>query len=203
MLREPLAKSILMAVRESGGALPLAELFGRIEGSKPEAVRGVVDSLIAYLVLVEDLQPETWEVMVGFLPAVREKMKQACQPRERPPLLVCENPKELAPRGSVIVNDLRAVLLEIANGPPRLRSDHGLHQRQVERFLAVLEPLPRWLLDALDCSAEDRLRQAIAWACILQLVKRVPEGAQIQLHLNAQRPSMAREQPRRAIFRSF
>jgi len=185
LLGDRLAKSILVIVQESGGALPLAELLGRIEGSKPEAVRRVMDSLIAYLVLVEDLQPETWELMVGFLPAVREKMKQACEPRERPPLLVCESPKEVAPHGSVIVNDLRAVLLEIVNGPPRLRSDHGLHQRQVERFLAVLGPLPEWLLDDLDLSAEGRLHQAIAWACILQLVKRVPEGRQIQLHLNA------------------
>jgi Helicase conserved C-terminal domain len=186
LLHDPLAKSILRVVTESGGVLPLSALSGRIERSKPEAVRRVMDELVAYLALVEDLQPETWELMVGFLPAVREKITKACQPRERPPLLVCDRPKEVAPHGSALVSDLRAVLLEIASGPPRLRSDHGLHQRQIERFLAVLEPLPAWLLDALDWSAEMRLQQALAWASTLQLVKQVPEGRQKQLHLSAQ-----------------
>jgi hypothetical protein len=186
LLRQPIAKSILSVVRESGGSLPISELTGRIERSKPEDARRVVDELIAYLALVEDLHPETFDVMVGFLPAVREKIKRACQPRERPPLLVCERPKEVAPHGSALVSDLRAVLLELANGPPRLRNDYALHQRQIERFLAVLEPLPGWLLDALDWTAEWRLYQALAWASVLELVKRVPDGRQTQLHLNAQ-----------------
>jgi hypothetical protein len=186
LLRDPLAKSILRVVDESGGALPISELSGRIERSKPEAVRRVTDKLIAYLALVEDVHPETWELLVGFLPAVRAKMKPASQPRQRPPLLVCERPKEIAPHGSAVVTDLRAVLLEIASGPPRIRSDLGLHQRQIERFLTVLEPLPAWLLDALDWSEEERLHQALAWAATLNLVRHVSEGRQVQLHLNAQ-----------------
>jgi hypothetical protein len=186
LLREPLAKLILQVVTESAGVLPLSELTSRISGRTPEAVRSIVDKLVAYLVLVEDLQPETWELLVGFLPAIREKISRAGEPRERPPLLVCEHPKEVAPHGSLLVSDLRAVLLEIADGPPRIRSDFGLHQRQVERFLTVLEPLPPWLRDALDWPEEWRLEQALAWATVLQFVKHVPEGRQIQLHLNAQ-----------------
>ena len=185
LLRHPIAKSILTAVRESGGALPIAELPGRIERSKPEEVRPVVDELIGYLALVEDLHPVTFDLLVGFLPEVREKITRAGQPRDRPPLLVCERPKEIAPHGSALVSDLRAILLEIASGPPRVRNDYALHQRQVERFLAVLEPLPGWLLDALDWTAEWRLYQALAWASVLQLVKHVPDGRQTQLHLNA------------------
>ena len=185
-LGNPLVTSILGVVREIGGAIPLSELSGRIEGTEPELVRGALDALIAHLALVEDLHPETLELMVGLLPAVREKIKRACQPRERPPLVVCDPPKEVAPHGSALVSDLRAILLELANGPPRIRNDHGLHQRQIERFLAVLEPLPGWLLDALDWTAEWRLYQALAWASVLKLVKHVSDGRQTQLHLNAQ-----------------
>ena len=87
--------------------------------------------------------------MVGFLPAVREELIRASQPRERPPLVVCERPKEIGPDGSTIVNDLRAVLLEVVSEPPRLRQDQALFQKEVERFQAALEPLPAWLLEAL------------------------------------------------------
>ena len=141
-------------LREAKGPIPLAELPGRIEGSKPDEVRAVVDKLVSHLVLVEDLQPETWELMVGFLPAVREEMIRAGQPRERPPLVVCERPKEIGPDGSTIVNDLRAVLLEVASEPPRLRQDHALFQKEIERFQAALEPLPAWFLETLKSSDE-------------------------------------------------
>ena len=112
---EPLAKPILKAVKEAVRAIPLLELCGRIGANKPEKVRAIVDQLIGHLVLFEDFQPETWEILVGFLPTVRQKIIEARRPRERPPLQVCKNPKEIAPHGSVFVNDLASVLLEIAN----------------------------------------------------------------------------------------
>ena len=163
--------------------MPLADLPGRIKGSNPNEVRSVVDKLVTHLALVEDLQPETWELMVGFLPAVREELIRASKPRERPPLLVCERPKEIGPDGSPIVNDLRAVLLEVASEPPRLRQDQALFHKEIERFQAALEPLAAWLLDALKWSDEGRLNQALAWARTLKLVKDVSEGKQLQLHL--------------------
>lgn len=182
-LKDPLVGRVLEVIREAEGPIPLAELPARIEGSDPEEVRSVVDTLVAHLAFVEDLQPETWELMVGFLPAVREELIRASQPRERPPLLVCERPRDVGPDGSVIVNDLRAVLLEIASEPPRLRQDHALFHKETERFQAPLEPLPAWLMEALRWSVEGRLNQAIAWARALELVRDVAEGKQLRLHL--------------------
>jgi hypothetical protein len=179
----PLTKPILELVTESGGAIPLCELIGGIKGSTPDAVRPVVDNLITHLALVEDFRPETLELMVGILPAVREKMTLSRQPRERPPLLVCPSPKELAPHGSVIINDLRAVLLEIANGPPRLRGDFVLYQTERKRFLPVLEPLPPWLFEALSWSTESRLNQAVEWARALQMVRPVSDGPYVRIQL--------------------
>jgi Helicase conserved C-terminal domain len=182
---EPLAKPILKAIKEAGAPIPLLELCGRIGRNKPEMVRAVVDQLIGHLVLFEDFQPETWEILVGFLPAVREKIIEARPPRERPPLQVCKNPKELAPHGSVLVNDLASILLEIANAPPRLRANHELYQREIDRFLSVLDPLPAWLINAIEWSTPGRLGDAFEWAKTLHLVKEVAEGRTVRLQLSA------------------
>ena len=182
-MKDPLAERILDVFRAAEGPIPLAELPGRLKGSNPDEVRSVVNNLIAHLAVVEDLQPETWELMVGFLPSVREELIRASQPRERPPLLICERPKEIGPEEGIIVNDLRAVLLEVAGEPPRLRQDHALFQKESERFQALLEPLAAWLLQTLKWSDEGRLTQALAWARALQLVKEISEGKEIRLHL--------------------
>ena len=182
-LKDPLADRIIEVLQEAKGPIPLADLPGRIEGSDPGEVRTVVDKLVSHLALVEDLRPETWELMVGFLPAVREELIRASQPRERPPLVVCERPKELGPDGSTIVNDLRAFLLEVASEPPRLRQDQTLFQKEFERFQAALEPLPAWFLETLKSSDEARVNQALAWARTLQLVKDEPEEKQIRLQV--------------------
>jgi hypothetical protein len=135
--------------------------------------------------LVEDLRPDTWELVVGFLPVVREEMVRASQPRERPALLVRERLKEVGPDDSPIVNDLRAVLLEVASEPPRLRQDNALFQKELDRFQSALGPLPAWLLEAMKWSDDRRLVQATAWARALQLVEQGSEGNAIRLHLTS------------------
>jgi hypothetical protein len=184
-LKDPLAERILDVFRQAAGPIPMAELPGRVGGSNPDQVRSVVDKLIAHLALVEDLQPGTWELMVGFLPSVREELIRASQPRRRPPLVICQRPAEIGPEAGALVNDVRALLLEVASDPPRLRQDHALFQKESERFQPLLETLPAWLLQALKWSDEGRLTQALAWARALQLVKEVPEGKGIRLHLTA------------------
>jgi hypothetical protein len=181
----PLAVRVLNVIHEAGGPLPLAELPGRIQGVDPDDIRLVVDNLVSHLALVEDLDPKTWDVLVGFLPKVREELVRAGQPRDRPSLSVCEHPKEARPDGSAIVNDLRAVLFEIASEPPSLRQDHSLFQKQVERFRASLEPLAGWLNQVLRWSNEWRLSQAIAWARALRLVEEVLAGKTTRLHLTS------------------
>ena len=165
--------------------MPLAELPGRNPGSDPEQVRAVVDKLIARLVLFEDLHPETFEIMVGFLPEVNEGLIRAGRPRERPPLVACDHPREVGPDESLIANDLRAVLLEVASEPPRLRQEGSLFQKEVDRFRTAMEPLPAWLLELLRWSDEGRLTQALGWARALELVKNVSEGTQPRLQLTS------------------
>ena len=183
--KDPLAERILDVLREAKGPIPLVELPGRIAGSDPDEVRSAVDELIARLVLFEDFQPGTFEIVVGFLPAVREGLIRAAGPRERPPLLVCERPKEIGPDEGPIASDLRAFLLEVASEPPRLRQDGALFQKEVDRFSAALEPLPPWLLGLLKWSDEGRLGQALAWSRALELTVIVSEGTQVRLQLTS------------------
>jgi soluble cytochrome b562 len=183
-LNEPLADRILDVVRKGAGPIPVAELPARIAGSDPNKVCAVVDKLVARLALAEDIRSSRWELMVGLLPAVREKMTLAAMPRERPPLLECPSPRELGPDGSPVVNDLRAVLLEVASQPPRLRQDQTLFHKEIERFQTALDPLAEWLLDAMKWSAEGRLNRAVAWARALELANVEPAGEHIRLHLS-------------------
>ncbi len=182
-LNEPLADRILHMVLKSKTPIPVAELLERIEGSKPYDVRLVADKLVARLALVEDIRSSTWELVIGIVPAVREKMTVASMPRERPPLLACESPKAVGPEGSPIVNDMRAVLIEVASQPPRLRQDLTLFHKEVERFQAALDPLARWLLDIMKWTEEGRLNRAMTWARALHLARVEPEAKQVRLVL--------------------
>ena len=182
MLDDPLVDRILKTI-QAEGPLPLVELPDRMRGSNPDKVRPAVDKLIAHLVLFEDLDPKTSDIIVGFLPTVRDGLIRAGRPRERPPLVVCEYPGEMGPDESPIANDLRALLLEVASEPPRIRQDSSLFQKEVDRFRTVLEPLPPWLLKLLRWSDEGRLSQALGWARTLELVKYSSEGTQTRLQL--------------------
>ena len=63
----------------------VAELPGRVAGVAPDKVQAAVDKLIARLVLFEDLDSETSDIVVDFLPAVREGLDRAGRPRASRP----------------------------------------------------------------------------------------------------------------------
>ena len=72
VLDDPLADRVITAIQEAGGPIPLAELPDRVAGADPAGVRRAADRLIARLVLFEDLDAHTRDIVVDFLPAVRE-----------------------------------------------------------------------------------------------------------------------------------
>ena len=179
-LKEPLAERILKVVREAEGRYSLAELPGRLNGVEPEARSGrswTNWSPTWHWSRTWSPKRGTW--WSGSSPPFAQDLIRASQPRDRPPLLVCERPKEVGPDGSVIVNDLRAVLLEIASEPPRLRQDQSLFHKESERFQAILEPLPAWWLQSSEMvrrRADEPGRRLGPRS--LQLVKEVSEGKQ-------------------------
>lgn len=177
------AGRVIEAVRKAGGPVPIVELAGRVKGDADD-VRAAIDRLVGHLALVEDLDPRTWDVVVDLLPAVREGLERADRPAGRPPLQVVEAPREPGPEGGFFVADLRAFLLEIAGEPPRLRQDKALFQKEVDRFLAALDPLPKWMAEGLGWPAADRLEEAHGWARLMKLVKESAEGKQVELILS-------------------
>jgi hypothetical protein len=156
-LNDPLAAPLLAAVEAGGGSLPLPRLLESLPGRAAAEARAAVDKLVNHLALVEDLDPTTFDIRVGLLPAVLQDRRRAAQGGHAPPLQAVR-PVEAMPEGGLVVPDLRAVLLEVAGGAPRLKQNQSLFQKETDRFLACLEPLPRWL-DAAN--PERRLTAAL------------------------------------------
>lgn len=185
-LNDPLASMVLDAVRQADKPVSLYEITHQFKDDPPELIRAAVDKLLIYLALVEDLQPETHAIMVGLPCAVREALRLADQPRVRPPLTIVENPSATTHETNLIADDLRALLIEVAGNPPLVRQDHDLFQKEVERFIVTLPPLPPWLRDFLGWSSGSRLAQALSWARALQLVTEKREANQSRLDLTTE-----------------
>ena len=183
-MKGPLAGRVIEEVRKADGPVPIVDLAGRIKGDA-EDVRAAIDNLVGHFALIEDLDPRTWDIVVDLLPAVRKALERADRPGGRPPLEVVEAPREAGPEGGFSVHDIRALHLEIASEPPRLRQDKAFFQKEVDRFLGALDPLPKWLTEPIGWSVEERIEEAHAWARLMKLVAESVDGKQIELVLSA------------------
>lgn len=182
-LEDPLAQPILEVVLEADRPIRLAELPGRFEEGDPARVRATLDKLVTHLALFEDICPETWEVVVGLLPAVRAEILRSRQPTYCGLDSVCEPPEELGPEGGLIVNDMRVFLLELAGEPPRLRRDRTLFNKDAERFQEAFDHLPDWVYRILKLSPARRLMHTLHGARSLGLVEESAGGQPSRLHL--------------------
>jgi hypothetical protein len=171
-LAGPLARPLIEAIEKAGAPVPLPRLADLLPGADATAVRAALDGLVNHLALFEDLHPETLDIVVGLLPEVaRARRKARLEPAPR--LEPCQ-PADLAPEAGIEVPDLRTVLLEIAGARPRLRQDGSLFQKEQERFVAALDPLPAWLLSGSDEETrQQRMHTALRWAHQMQLVQAV------------------------------
>jgi hypothetical protein len=182
-LSSELARPLLDVVEAADGPLPLPELCQRVAGD-PRDVREALDGLVSRLALFEDLHPRTCEIVVGLLPEVRSDLHRVRAPRSRPPLVDCPEPKEIGPEHGPAVNDLNAFLLDVAGTPPRLKQDGSLYQKEGERLIHILEPLPDWFTRALELTLTRRLLDAFGWARTLGLVKDQRSRPDNRLHLS-------------------
>jgi Helicase conserved C-terminal domain len=179
----PLAGRVIEEVRKAAGPVPIVELAARVKGDAGD-VREAIDRLVGYFALIEDFDPATLAIVVDLPAGAREAMDQAGRPRVRPPLEKVDAPKDVGPEGGFSVHDLRALLLEIASEPPRLRQDKAFFQKEVDRFLAALDPMPKWLTESLDWSIGDRIEDAHTWARLMTLVTESADGKATRLGLS-------------------
>jgi hypothetical protein len=182
-LKMPLGESVLEVIRDAGGPIPVVEVQEHLKKNDPAKVRATLDKLVGYVALVEDIDPKTSDVVVGYLPKVREGLEKARRPKVRPPLEAVAEPKEVGPESGVYVDDLRAVLLEIASDPPQIRQDGALFAREEGRFLAALEPVPGWFAEKLGLKPDVRLGRAIRRGQFLDFIALRTEGKETRLHL--------------------
>lgn len=170
-LGTPAARSLIAAVEQAGGPVPLSHLASLVPEQHPSAVRSAYDSLVNHLALFEDLD-ESGELVTGLLPRVASERRR--RRATRPATLTPVEPAEVGPDGGFVVPDLRAVLLEVSAARPRLKQDSSLYAKEKERFTSALDPMPAWMLQGDDAEArENRLEHALRWAFSLELAQPV------------------------------
>lgn len=169
-LNDSLAKALLDAFEQAGKPILLSRIGELLPDEDPAAVRQTADRLVNHLVLFEDLEPKTADILIGLLPSVAESRRQ--KEESKAVALTPVAPREVGPEGGVIVPDLRAFLLEVATLPPRLKQDDSLFAKEEERFLNALDPLPEWALPVMGVHAyESRLAIAYRWALQMEFVQ--------------------------------
>ena len=178
------ARPLHDALLKAPGPVPIAKLPALVKGFSPQDQQRALTELIAHLVVYEDVNPETFEIVIGLLPEVRDDLAEGAKPRNRPPLVVREHPKDVSPPGGLEVNDLRVFLLEVATESPRLRQDGGIFAKDEPRLLQALPPRPAWLDVALKTSGEHRVAVAFSIAKALKFVETETEERAAWLRLS-------------------
>ena len=179
------ARPLIEALAKAGGPVPLMGLAKRVKSAKEQDVQAALDALIARLAVFEDVDPKTYDLVVGLLPVVRERMAEAAKPRVRPSLVPSRPPTEVASPAGLVTNDLRVFLLEVAGQPPRLRQDGGLFVKEEPRFLEALPAWPDWLYEAISREAPLRVEDAFRWAGDFKFTAREEDERETTLRLTA------------------
>ncbi|MSU78077.1 MAG: hypothetical protein EXS16_08275 [Gemmataceae bacterium] len=162
-LDNPLAKQVVDALWAAEKPLTYAEIFAKFDKVDPAIVRQTVVQLRRCLALFEDLEPETGSIIVGLLPEVRHdraKLILASTDFELKPSSVTV--QEVSPAG-LLIDDLRALLVEIAIEPPKLKDNGSPYKKDEDRLLGVL-PVRPFALETHSRSLESRLSSTIELA---------------------------------------
>ena len=146
-LDDLVATQIVQCLDKEGGPIPLASLAGRLPKLRPDKVRAALDQLVNYLAVVEGLDPTTNALLIGIRPGVRDARTRSSQSALLPKLTERPAPPEIGLEGGLQILDLRAVLLELAGQPGRVRQDHSLYAKEKDRFVATMLEAPAWTLD--------------------------------------------------------
>ena len=184
-LKSPAADEIVKVLREANGPVRRIDLEKKLPGIPADTLQSTLVTLIAHLVVFEDLDPQTCDLLVGLLPAVHASRAASLQHTERPPLVAGEKLTSILPEGSILVDDLRAFLLEVVAEPPRLRQDDEIFQKDLDRFLWAPPEVPAALVQALNLTRETRLKQAKEWAHHLRLVGKRAQAKQSRLEVSS------------------
>ena len=183
---DPVAKRIAEVLSKAETPKTFDELKRRLHEADQPKAREALDLLIARFVVFEDLRPQTFEIVFGVLNQVRQGLDQPSIPdSRRPELIEVPHPVALGPEDGWIVADLRAFLLEIAAESPKIRNDGGIFQKEIDRFIEALAPIPPWLDRAREKDSRfRRFSEAHRRAIDLNLVEIVVEDSRSRMELS-------------------
>lgn len=167
-LKEATAQPLLDAIHQAGNKVPLASVPGLLPGRSPDLVLRTLDQLVNYLALVEDIDRESGEIIVGLLPSVI-RAKAARETKARIELKPVPPAQVALPDGHV-VPDMTAMLVELSSMPARLKQSDEVYARDKERLIGILPPLPGWMNQDQETEPVYRLYHALACSHELQLV---------------------------------
>jgi hypothetical protein len=179
------AAAVFEALKKAEGPVKVADLYRLVKGVKPKDIDEALTDLITHLTVFEDLQPDTFEIIVGLLPIVRERLASIARSDQNAPLIASENPKVIGPLGGLSINDLRVFLLEITGEAPRLKRDGMLFAKEEPRFFDAFPPLPEWIVKLLKLTPERRLYQAFHHARTIGFTEAEHDDKSISLQLSA------------------
>ncbi|QEH38428.1 hypothetical protein OJF2_70290 [Aquisphaera giovannonii] len=179
-LKDPLAARVVEELWKEPSPVAVSALRAKFPDVEGEALRAAVASLSSALAAFMGLDRRTLEIVVGLLPAVRQDRDEAAGSRTRPPLVPveAESLRFVGPDTSLLVDDIRAFLLEDLVEPIRIRQDDEIYQNDVPRFLDALPPLPQPIAEHLGWTDRVRLGAAVDAAIDLELIR--PRAARSQ-----------------------
>ncbi len=177
-----IAGRVFEEVEALEGSIAVPELIRRLTSRKidEKAARAAIHDLVTDLVLFEDLDPETYEILVGLYGPVRNLRVNARVPKIRHARLSVVPASEITmegPSGGIRINDIRSLLMEVLASPPKIRQDDQIFQKDLTRIEKSLVPWPKWLVQVLGETHETRVNRAHQTAMDIGLVAAVIEGS--------------------------
>jgi hypothetical protein len=149
-LRNPDVSKVFKIVSEAPQPLTIQDLLARLEGWSLTQSTLAIDRLITCSVLHAGIEPSTLDLVVGCSRITAEERLRVEGKLKRPKLVPLTSPKELGPSQSPMIDDLRALLIELCSEPAKLKMDGFTVTKDAERLLKSFQPVPDWFRDLVS-----------------------------------------------------
>lgn len=157
---------LLNKIRENGGKMFLSDLVAFQENGRAGS-RSKILKLLELLVLCEDLDLETLRLQIGFGAYLHRTPPSVPAALVRPPRIDHDFGTKVP-----LVEDVRVLLLEIANKPPLVKDSGELYQKEYKRLSERLDDLPQHAGEELGGGRLERVSTVIAIGRQCSWVKR-------------------------------
>ncbi len=136
---DPIANQVIDALWAAEKPVSYRKLYEKLDNFDSKEVRSVVRQLRMCLAVFEDVNPETGTIVVGLLPEIHyDRVKREFETTDFE-LKPSEVPVQQIPTAGLWIDDLRALLVEVVNEPPRIKDDGAPYKKDDIRLGAILQ----------------------------------------------------------------